>query len=253
MTLQLTGRNVTSATMTIVSIPNPYLYFKRNETIYPSITPIGSIIQYGGIRPPIGYLLCDGASYGGTGIFLDLYNVIGNFYGGTTSTSFDVPDFRQRFPVGTAATTSIAGLGSTPAVSFAEGGSSMITALQIPGHTHPTTHSLTTAFSNAAVSDTRVLKTAPATCGITGPGNRLSGDGSAFSGGNAAGVKFYTNTIGAGSEIFITVPSITVSSSSGTITFSGSTTNTGTVSVNANTGDGAYWQPHTAVNFIIKY
>jgi microcystin-dependent protein len=70
--------------------------------------PTGGIVMYGGTVAPAGWLMCDGTSYTRT-TFQDLFNVIGVAFGSGSGTTFNVPDMRQRFPIGKAA----AGTGST--------------------------------------------------------------------------------------------------------------------------------------------
>ncbi len=78
-----------------------------------SSIPPGAIAMYGAAAAPSGYLLCDGdeisrASYAG------LFAVIGTNYGiGDGSTTFDLPDLRQRFPLGLAASGTGSTLGDT--------------------------------------------------------------------------------------------------------------------------------------------
>lgn len=60
--------------------------------------PTGTITMYGGANAPSGWLFCNGSSYN-TSTFNELFNVIGYSYGGGGS-SFNVPDFTQRFPRG---------------------------------------------------------------------------------------------------------------------------------------------------------
>lgn len=74
-------------------------------------TPAGVIVMYGAAAAPTGWLLCDGSWVSQT-TYAALYAVIGNtFWGGGApiSGSFQLPDMRQRFPLGKAA----AGTGST--------------------------------------------------------------------------------------------------------------------------------------------
>ena len=61
-------------------------------------TPVGCIFPFAGINLPVGYLLCNGASYA-VADYPDLYAVIGNTYGGD-STNFNVPDYRETVLVG---------------------------------------------------------------------------------------------------------------------------------------------------------
>lgn len=69
--------------------------------------PVGTIILYGGVFPPAGYINCDGRTLSRT-TYLSLFNVIGTYYGtGNGSTTFNVPDFRGRVPVGVGQGTSL--------------------------------------------------------------------------------------------------------------------------------------------------
>lgn len=68
---------------------------------YPEgITPVGSMMAYIGTVAPTGWLLCDGSAvdritYG------PLFTLLGTTYGvGDGSTTFNLPDFRGRVPVG---------------------------------------------------------------------------------------------------------------------------------------------------------
>ena len=67
------------------------------EKIYTS-TPIGTVLSFAGQTPPNGYLLCDGGSYA-VADYQDLYDVIGNIYGGD-STNFNVPNLVNKFVQG---------------------------------------------------------------------------------------------------------------------------------------------------------
>lgn len=68
--------------------------------LYSKSVPVGSIIMvaHNGAMP--GYLLCDGATYSRT-TYITLFAVIGTIYGaGNGSTTFNIPDFRGRYPRG---------------------------------------------------------------------------------------------------------------------------------------------------------
>ena len=60
-----------------------------------STAPIGTILSFAGQTAPHGYLLCDGASYK-VADYPDLYEVIGNIYGGNTE-SFNIPNLVDKF------------------------------------------------------------------------------------------------------------------------------------------------------------
>lgn len=73
------------------------------------LMPTGTISHFGGSTAPAGYLLCDGAAVSRT-VYANLFAVIGTFFGsGDGSTTFNVPDSRQKFYLNKAAT----GTGST--------------------------------------------------------------------------------------------------------------------------------------------
>lgn len=75
--------------------------------------PSGSIIAYGGSSAPTGYLLCDGSAVSRS-TYSDLFAVLGTTYGvGDGSTTFNLPDLRQRFPLGKAASGTGNALGAT--------------------------------------------------------------------------------------------------------------------------------------------
>ena len=67
-----------------------------------NVNPTGSIVAYGADVAPTGWLLCDGSAVSRT-TYADLFAVIGETYGiGDGSTTFDLPDLQQRFPLGLA-------------------------------------------------------------------------------------------------------------------------------------------------------
>lgn len=62
--------------------------------------PPGALFPFAGASAPSGYLLCDGAAVSRT-TFADLFTAIGTLWGvGDGSTTFNVPDFRDRVPIG---------------------------------------------------------------------------------------------------------------------------------------------------------
>ena len=98
------------------------------------LCPVGSMFEFGGATAPSGWLLCDGASYLRTD-YPDLFGVIGVVWGSADSTHFNVPDHRQRFTIGKAATGTASTLG-------ANGGSK---DLAIPAHSHNHSHVVSVA------------------------------------------------------------------------------------------------------------
>lgn len=64
------------------------------------MTPIGTIVMFGGDSAPDGWLFCDGSAVSRT-TYSDLFAVIGETYGnGDGTTTFNLPDFRGRSPLG---------------------------------------------------------------------------------------------------------------------------------------------------------
>ena len=62
--------------------------------------PVGSITMYGGSSAPNGWLYCNGQEVSRT-IQSNLFNAIGITFGnGDGSTTFNLPDLRDRFPLG---------------------------------------------------------------------------------------------------------------------------------------------------------
>lgn len=73
-----------------------------NQPTLDLITPVGSILDYAGTAAPTGWLLCYGQALdaSATPAYQDLYDVIGNTFGGTNNTNFVVPDLRGRVVAG---------------------------------------------------------------------------------------------------------------------------------------------------------
>ncbi len=111
------------------------------------VMPTGAMLEYGGATAPAGWLLCDGAAVSRT-TYAALYAVLGNTYGaGDGSTTFNVPDRRDRVGVGAGstyargatggaatATTSLNGLHSHGASGTTE--FTALTVAQMPAHQH---------------------------------------------------------------------------------------------------------------------
>lgn len=110
--------------------------------------PTGSLTMYGGASAPTGFLLCDGTAVSRT-TYASLFAVISTTYGvGDGSTTFNVPDLRQRFPLGKAASGTGATLGGTGGAidhthsvpahyhSMSGAGTTLATGTESANHTH---------------------------------------------------------------------------------------------------------------------
>ena len=103
------------------------------------ITPAGAILMFGGSTAPTGWLLANGQAVSRS-TYATLFGVISTTYGvGDGSTTFNVPDLRQKFPLGKADSGTGVTLGST--------GGTIDHTHTGPSHTHtgPShTHSIST-------------------------------------------------------------------------------------------------------------
>ena len=70
---------------------------KLAAAVAEALVPPGTILPYGGMSAPPGYLMCDGASYSKTGTYEALFAAISTNYGAPDETSFNVPDLRGMF------------------------------------------------------------------------------------------------------------------------------------------------------------
>ena len=94
----------------------------------PDTTPVGTITMFGGSTAPTKWVLCDGRAISRTD-YADLFQVIGTTYGsGNGSTTFNVPDMRDRFVVGAGSDYNLNSKGGTNSVTLSTG--------EIPAHTH---------------------------------------------------------------------------------------------------------------------
>lgn len=96
-------------------------------------TPTGTVAAYAGAAAPEGWLLCDGRAVSRS-TYAGLFNVIGTRYGvGDGSTTFNLPDLRGRFVLGTGQ-----GVGLTNRTLGSVGGEEAhaLTLPEMPAHQH---------------------------------------------------------------------------------------------------------------------
>jgi hypothetical protein len=75
--------------------------------------PVGAITPYGGATAPLGWILCQGQAVSRT-TYSALFAVLGTAYGsGDGTTTFNLPNLQQRFPLGKAASGTGSTLGAT--------------------------------------------------------------------------------------------------------------------------------------------
>lgn len=88
--------------------------------------PSGGVFPYIGSTAPVGYVLCDGASYNRF-TYAELFNIIGYTYGGSGD-NFNVPDYRDRSLYG--------GASGSWGTSWNNASSSYNRTITMPTHTH---------------------------------------------------------------------------------------------------------------------
>lgn len=115
--------------------------FNGTHNVRPSgfdFVPIGSIMAWPSASIPDGWLLCDGSQISRT-TYQALFNIIGTTFGtGDGSTTFNLPDARQRFIIGLAASGTGSVLGGTGGNidHTHSGGAHTHTISSDGGHTH---------------------------------------------------------------------------------------------------------------------
>ncbi len=65
----------------------------------PMSIPVGAMLEWTVVTAPAGWLLCDGASYL-RATYPDLFGTVGTTFGAVDGTHFNVPDMRNRSPMG---------------------------------------------------------------------------------------------------------------------------------------------------------
>jgi len=184
--------------------------------------PAGSGMLWFTNSAPTGYLLCDGSAVSRT-TYSALFGVIGTTYGvGDGSTTFNLPDLRQRIPIGRAAS----GTGSTLAGTFG----AIDHTHTGPSHTHTYTD---------VINHTHTIT-------ITDPGHTHSAHGHTVSSDAQVGIHFATwNLVGGNTGSATT--GITASSAN-----PAGGTATGTTAAGGTGATGSSNPPCLVINYIIK-
>ena len=205
--------------------------------VYGSDTPIGAGMLWYTSTAPAGYLLCDGSAVSRTS-FAGLFGILGTMYGtGNGSTTFNLPDLRQRFPVGKAASGTASTLAGT--------GGAIDHTHTVPAHHH--------AMGTGA--DLNITSSGAHSHGITDPTHTHAHNGTAaanFAGtGGLQGAQITTPM-----TITAAATGITVNSAShvhASASFAGKIgLVTGGVDGNAAMTSGTQNPPYLVINYIIK-
>lgn len=102
-----------------------------NPTITGDTLPVGSVVEWTGTQTPQNWLLCDGREVSRT-TYSELFAAIGTVWGaGDGSTSFNLPDFTDKFTLGAGGDVDLAETGGEKEVT--------LTVDHIPPHNHRVT------------------------------------------------------------------------------------------------------------------
>jgi microcystin-dependent protein len=222
-----------------------------------NLVPLGGILPFAGATAPTGWLLCDGTAVSRV-TYKDLFAVVGVTYGvGDGSTTFALPDLRQRFPLGKAASGTGATLGEhggsidhTHAVPGLSVPGLTVPGLSVPALSIPTrsvsgsTGTGTSGDESAHVHGIGVVPVIAVPTGVEQVGSSTGDVGLETQNGNATGP---------GSGHSHSVPSLSVSGTAASGSTGTGTTSAGTTSAST-TGTGTSGStnpPYCALNYII--
>lgn len=194
--------------------------------------PIGVMAPFGGATAPIGWLLCDGSSVL-RATYPALFTAIGTTYGSADGTHFNLPDLRNRLPMGAGGTYALGSTGS---------GSVTLSSGNLPSHNHSLSGSADSAGSHGHSLSGSVGSVGDHSHSDSFGGSRSDllaggGSGAATSGGGSTGsAGGHSHSMSGSAD----------SGGSHSHSLSGSVGSTGSGTSFTTTG------PYTAVNYIIR-
>lgn len=196
------------------------------------VTPVGSVICFAGASAPAGWLFCNGSEVLQND-YLDLFNVIGTFYGTASDSTFVLPDLRQRMAIGKSSSNNLGGNGGNQSITLTEG--------QMPSHSHTGTTSSEGAHSHTATDSGHVHTYTDAYFAENNGGGQ-----------NVYGTSAQTDD---DNEYMYRTPNPTTSTGYANVSIAnnGSHSHTFTTST---TGSGSYidiMNPYVVLNYIIKF
>lgn len=211
--------------------------------------PVGSGALWFTATPPANWLICDGSALDTTA-YATLFAVIGYTYGGSGA-NFNLPNLQDRFGLGASATNALAATGGEA--------THVLTAAEIPAHTHP----ITDHTHTHTVNQTPHGHGDPGhTHGVNDPGHAHDTDW--FVSGQFGVGSFSPNNVTRGSAgnntstnptgLSIQAAATGIQANNANVSLAAAAT--GITATNANAGGGAAHNnlpPYLAVNFIIRF
>lgn len=197
------------------SINGPKITDKRcPPVVVPQAIPTGMYAPFSGSVAPTGWLLCDGSAVSRT-TYSTLFSLIGTQHGaGDGSTTFNVPDFRGRVPVGVGTHADVNALAMSDGLPVATRSikHNMTNALTLPNHGHSDTISFSdTGHSHGITDNGHQHRTAGAST-VVGTSVSFSGGGGGGQGNvNSSTDLFNVNTDVRGTGIGINAGSAALS------------------------------------------
>lgn len=227
-----------------------------------SIVPVATITAYAGATAPTNWLLCDGSAVSRS-TYASLFTIIGTVYGsGDGSTTFNLPNLSQRFPLGKASSGTGSTLGGTGGTidHTHTGGSHTHT---MANHTHDLanhTHTMAHTHTNGSLMAMIGFSTADSQLGAIRNGSITFGAaGATYPGSHDILTGGTGYSLGATTPVVPSTPVYGTTDGASTSTTSTPSTNTsGTPSTNTTDAGGAVATtgnnpPYLVINYIIKY
>lgn len=115
-----------------------------------AVIPPGVVHEYEGIVAPAGYLMCDGSAVSRTN-YSALFAVIGTKHGaGDGSTTFNVPDRRDRMPIGAGTIAAVGDKGGSKDAVVVAHSHNASSSVSDPGHSHPASNTANSQSGSGA-------------------------------------------------------------------------------------------------------
>jgi microcystin-dependent protein len=92
------------------------------------VFPAGAVMMWAGPTPPAGWMICDGTAISRAGFPSLFANIAVTWGAGNGTTTFNIPDFRDRVPVGNSGTKALASSGGVETVA--------LSVAEMPTHSH---------------------------------------------------------------------------------------------------------------------